>query len=242
MVLGNLCVAKMVPIIGPKSVAGNADYKIDSTEVTKGQYDAWLATNPQLPGTTDANCGYVTSYAEQGTEGVYAGPDADHHPVVYVDWCDAYAYCSGVGKRLCGAIGGGSVDYSSGYYADVTQSQWYRACTSGGHYDYPYGIIYLPSTCDGYDYWSDNSSTMQTVAVGSLASCVTSTSGYTGVYDLSGNVGEWEDSCDGTGRAVSCSVRGGYFGNYSLVLSCGFDYNRTRDFAYNFVGFRCCSS
>ena len=59
-----LCVAKTVAISGP---VANSDYDIDVTEVTKGQYDAWLATNPALPPSTDTNCGYVASYAEQGT-------------------------------------------------------------------------------------------------------------------------------------------------------------------------------
>lgn len=69
----------MVTITGPESDAGNTDYQIDSTEVTKGQYDAWLATNPQLPASTDTNCSYVTSYAEQASGGiVYTGTDADH--------------------------------------------------------------------------------------------------------------------------------------------------------------------
>ena len=139
MPLGNrgLCVAKMVPITGPKG-GPNMDYKIDATEVTKGQYDVWLATNPPLPASTDLNCGYVKSYSEQSTNGTYTGPDADHHPVVYVDWCDAYEYCLGVDKRLCGAIGGGSVDYNTGF-VDATVSQWYRACSSGGAVSYPYG-------------------------------------------------------------------------------------------------------
>src|SRR5664280_646618 len=69
-----LCVAKMVPITAPSA---SQNYSIDVTEVTVGQYDAWLATNPALPAGTDANCGYVTSYAEQGRG--YTGADADHH-------------------------------------------------------------------------------------------------------------------------------------------------------------------
>ena len=239
MILGSkgLCVAEMVPITGPQG-GPNVDYKIDATEVTKGQYDAWLATSPSLlPSTDAANCGYVTSYSEQTTDGVYAGPDADHHPVVNVDWCDAYAYCFGVDKRLCGAIGGGPLDYAS--YDDVTQSQWYRACSSGGTNTYPYGNVYQPSTCDGFDYWNGNSSIWQTVAVGSLAKCVTSMTGYAGVYDLSGNVWEWEDSCYSTGWGSICRLSGGGFGGQELA--CGGDWADSRQAAGVGVGFRCCS-
>ncbi len=194
-----LCVAKMATITAP---SGYPNYGIDVTEVTSGQYDSWLATNPALPPSTDANCGYLASYAEQSTNGVYAGPDVDHHPVVFVDWCDAYAYCKGVGKRLCGAIGGGPADATS---------QWYEACSSGGTDAYPYGNSYQGSYCNGFDYGAG-----QTVAVGSLAECVTSTPGYAGVYDLSGNVSEWIDSCvAGSVESALCAIVGGGFG-YNL--------------------------
>lgn len=53
-----LCVAKMVPITAPSA---SNNYSIDATEVTKGQYDAWLATNPALPPSTDVSCGDITS-------------------------------------------------------------------------------------------------------------------------------------------------------------------------------------
>ncbi len=233
-----LCVARMATITAPN---GFPDYSIDATEVTKGQYDAWLATNPPLPPSTDANCGYITSYAEQG-EG-YTGMDADHHPVVYVDWCDAYAYCLGVDKRLCGAIGGGTVG-PHGDLNDATQSQWYRACSSGGTYEYPYGDTYDQSTCDGQDYWNGNYSAMQTVAVGSLTDCVTFVTGYSGVYDLSGDVSEWEDSCSGTASSGYCYNRGGSFSNDSkYALACAVDYDNVSNYslADSGIGFRCCS-
>ncbi len=228
-----LCVAKMAPITAP--TAANS-YNIDATEVTKGQYDLWLGTSPALPASTDANCGYVTTYAEQASGGtLHTGTDAAHHPVADVDWCDAYAYCQGVGKRLCGAIGGGSVDLSAGY-DDATQSQWYRVCSSGGADTYPYGNTYQETYCDGFSSW-------QTVAVGSLANCVTSTSGYAGAYDLSGNVFEWEDSCNGTGESAGCLGRGGSFGFYGgNMLTCdGYRY-LFRNEVLDVVGFRCCSS
>ncbi len=230
-----LCVARTATIVGPDQFS---NYQIDVTEVTQGQYDDWLATKPALPVTSDVNCGYVTGYGEQGTGDVYKGADADHHPVVYVDWCDANRYCTAVNKRLCGAVGGGSNTFDS--YADATRSQWYRACSSGGAYEYPYGNAYQSGTCNSYDYW--NGSTLQTVAVGSLPNCVTTATGYAGVCDLSGNVWEWEDSCTGSGVYANCRVRGGsFYSSGSVYLACDFDnYNYRISVGSNF-GFRCCS-
>jgi formylglycine-generating enzyme len=229
----SLCVAVMAPITGLESDAGSTDYGIDVTEVTIGQYHAWLATNPALPPSTDANCGYVTTYAD----GYNAYPDTDHHPIINLDWCDAYAYCQGVGKRLCGAIGGGSVEYSSGSN-DAALSQWYRACSSGGANAYPYGNIYQGTYCNGSDRAAN-----QTMEVGSLSNCVTSTPGYSGVYDLSGNIWEWEDSCDGTGPSSHCNIHGGSWGAIDIYLTCGAipiaPSERKR--ITETVGFRCCS-
>jgi sulfatase modifying factor 1 len=236
-----LCVAKMVPITAPTA---SQNYSIDVTEVTKGQYEVWLATNPALPPTTEPTCGYVYSYSEQGGRDIYSGTDSDHHPVVYVDWCDAYAYCAGVGKRLCGAIGGGSMPWIGiGLANDETQGQWFRACTSGGANTYPYGNTYQATYCDGADYWN-NSSTEQTVAVGSLTNCVTSASGYSGVYDLSGNVFEWQDSADtaaAIGAGATCRFQGGAYYAASSQVSCDFAYGAVRNGVYPYIGFRCCS-
>ena len=134
----------------------------------------------------------------------------------------------------------GSNAYTS--YADETVSQWYRACSSGGANTYPYGNTYQATYCDGGDYWNGNGPTMQTVAVGSLANCVSSTTGYAGAYDLSGNVWEWEDSCNGTGQTASCDIRGGAFYYIGSRLTCGYGNLDTRNYVDYGIGFRCCSA
>ncbi len=83
------------------------------------------------------------------------------------------------------------------------------------------------------------------VPVGTLTQCQTTTPGYAGVYDLVGQVWEWQDSCDQLrpGPLAICAVQGGNYANSSQYLTCGYggdDALYRRD-AGEGVGFRCCS-
>jgi formylglycine-generating enzyme required for sulfatase activity len=220
---GQYCVAKKVQVTG--------GYAIDATEVTRDQYAAWLATNPSTSG-QPSYCSWNADFTPAGCE--WPPGAKGNHPVVCVDWCDAYAYCAAVGKRLCGKIGGGANAY--GDYQDATKSQWYNACSSGGQNNYPYGDTYSGSACNGYD--ANNGGT---VPVGSMSGCESSVSGYTGVYDLSGNVWEWEDSCNGYVDGTNwCRLRGGSVDNDSN-LRCDFEYDSYRNYRGDTFGFRCCA-
>jgi formylglycine-generating enzyme required for sulfatase activity len=214
-------------------------YCIDSTEVTRGQYAAWLNGSP-TPSTTGqiSDCTWNTSFVPDascmGMSDV-CQTGCDNHPQVCVDWCDAYAYCQAVGKRLCGKIGGGSVGYND--YVDVSLSQWYNACTSHGANTYAYGNTYDRQACN-----DANGVRNTTVAVGTLITCQSSVSGYGGVYDLSGNVYEWEDSCSGTGQSARCRMRSGSF-LYGGDALCSIDFiDDFRSYGLEYVGLRCCSS
>lgn len=83
------------------------------------------------------------------------------------------------------------------------------------------------------------------VAVGSMTGCQSSVSSYEGVYDLIGNVSEWEDCCDGTYGKDTCQVRGGDFVDADEDFHCSSHpvfLSFTRDVAFaRYIGFRCCS-
>jgi sulfatase modifying factor 1 len=226
---------------GPTMVRLPEGYCIDSTEVTRGQYQAWLDTQPSILGQNQTICAWNTIFVPDTTcmsvTYVYLGTGSENHPQGCVDWCDAYAYCRAVGKRLCGRIGGGSNGITD--YANASLSQWYNACVSdGANNTFPYGGTYSANACDG----GDHSGT--TVPVGSMTSCQSAVPGYQGVYDLSGNVWEWEDSCNGTWQSATCRIRGGTFydvGTYNVALRCDYDGYTNKDYVDSTIGFRCCS-
>jgi formylglycine-generating enzyme len=215
-------------------------YCIDRTEVTRSQYQVWINTNPPTSEQI-SECTWNDSFAPDST--CMSSSDVCHgscgnHPQPCVDWCDAYAYCRAVGKRLCGRIGGAATPWDSA--TDSTQSQWYSACTSHGltASGYPYGPTYNAEACNG----DDNSTTDHaTIVVGSLSTCQAS-GAYAGVFDLSGNLSEWEDSCQGPGDNLGrCRLRGGTFHATATELKCGPFANGYRGYTYSWIGFRCCS-
>jgi formylglycine-generating enzyme required for sulfatase activity len=202
---------------------------IDVTEVTNAQYLAFLGAVDGAVATLPPACNDNGGLAPRAPSGAWpVASAAQTLPVTYVTWCDAVAYCTWAGKRLCGAIGGGGSDP---YDASSTESQWYYACSNGGHLGYPYGDAYAPTRCNGVDY-----SGGRPVDVGSVKSCV---GGFPGVYDMSGNVEEWEYACR-PGDA-GCLNRGGSFGDSAGGLGCGAYSLNARDFVSDHTGFRCCS-
>jgi hypothetical protein len=224
-----LCVAKVVAVTG--------GYSIDATEVTRSQYEAWLATSPDPSAGQPSHCTWNTSYTPQCEWP--AGAKASH-PVVCVDWCDAYAYCDAVGKRLCGKIGGGPSGYDD--IASAALSQWFNACSSNGANAYPYGSAYDGQKCNGGEKGMAG-----TASAGTLDGCQSSVAGYTGVYDLSGNAWEWEDACDNvSGDQDGCRLRGGAYDHDAAGLRCDVDnYLLSTYFLRGdvnpTVGFRCCT-
>ena len=232
-----LCVAKLVAVPG--------GYSIDATEVTRSQYQAWLATDPSKTG-QPLYCLWNTEFAPdadcmQGLGGPCGSSDCSEHPQACIDWCDARAYCAAVGKRLCGRIGGGHSDFAESDDANV--NQWYNVCSSHGATAFTYGDTYEPLTCRTRDepVCYENFAHCHSAPVASYSECQGS-GPYAGVFDLSGNVYEWEDSCEQyEGAADDCRVRGGSYFDIGAQTKCtayAADHRRSY-LAIN--GFRCCS-
>ena len=220
--------------------AGGGVYCIDQTEVTNAQYGEFLA-NPPAVGSQIAACSWNTSFAPATSTNCAAPLPYDpinrsNYPVSCVDWCDAYAYCEAAGKRLCGRPGGGPTPVS-GLNA-AASSEWYNACSMGGSRSFPYGNLYVGDRCNGVDYPST-----ATIPVQSAAQCQ---GGYPLIYDMSGNVREWENGCSGSsGASDSCAERGGsYLDDQTTppqTLQCGSAPLAPRSDRSRLRGFRCCS-
>ena len=207
---------------------------IDATEVTNAQYAAFLATNPPASLAPSPECAYATSFTPSSQWPAAANKAS--MPVVWVDWCDAYAFCAWSGKHLCGAIGGGSSSKANA--ANKAVDEWYVACSMDGANVYPYGgNSYVQGKC--------NDSASGANALRAVASFTGCEGGYSGIFDMNGNAYEWTDACDvAVGASDSCMIRGGSwdftgtgYGGCNTYFN---DYVVKRSDTFNDTSFRCC--
>lgn len=200
---------------------------IDRTEVTNAQYTAFLASNPS-PASQPSQCTWNTSFVPKAPMG------AANVPVGAVNWCDALAYCKYAGKTLCGSHSGAAVSFGSVF--NPAGDAWTYACTHGGdgQHPYPYGTTLDTTAC--------NTNTLGPVDVATSPKCE---GGYPGLFDMVGNIKEWENSCgpplDGgvSPRDDQCRRRGGGF-NSGVDIDCTYPESDTRDYASPRSGIRCC--
>ena len=240
---GKFCACPDGMVIAPKINGGQ--YCVDQTEATYGDYALFWQANPTANET--GVCKYKKNYTP--SDKWPAASTLVRTPVAYVDWCDAAAYCRWHQKHLCGAIG------MPGVGADINQpnnpsiSEWYNACSGGDVNAYPYGTTYDPLRCDGKDFkfpmpQDPRGPTIPYKVQTDQGTPITQNDCQGSaplLYDMSGNIAEWEDSCQGTtGEQDNCLVRGGSYLSDKTTLACkAFDV-KSRGYAAPDVGFRCC--
>ena len=223
---GGTCIARGPTQVLAGSKAGGTEFYIDSTEVTNGQYAAFLAAKGGDTSGQRAACSWNDSYEP-------TAPIGDNpRPAVNVDFCDAAAFCDWAGERLCGDLNGGPLAITD--LRDATKSQWYLACAGTDDEYYPYGNnnAQLADGCNEY-----NSGLM--ADVGSFSLCE---GHYKGVFDLVGNAAEWVDACDDTGDEPlldNCWLMGGSYLRDDYKCQSHDSWVRSDTAAV--FGFRCCS-
>lgn len=220
---------------GPAAVrilTSSGSFCIDKTEVSKAQYKAFVAANVSTA-TQDAFCTWNTSFAPKANWPYPVGED--NLPAGDVNWCDAVAFCKWAGKRLCGKIGGGAL--SAAEVGNNLINEHAFACSHGGTQLYPYGNVYDGKKCNGGD-------TADPDVIENVGTRTTCESGWGGVFDLAGNVHEWENSCvvgGGTLQADPCSLQGAAFTHGAGDMTCTSTFGWPRGNHDPEVGFRCCS-
>jgi formylglycine-generating enzyme required for sulfatase activity len=210
-------------------------FKIDGTEVTNADYALFLAANvpPQSVTTSPSHCAWNETYVPKNG---WPATGEDNLPVVWVDRCDAYAFCEWAGKRLCGKIGG-APDEPIDDWGTPTQSEWFNGCLEGkSGSGYPYGPAYDGSICNGVDYGA-----AAPIPPKQANQCHGSAAPYDAIFDMSGNVAEWAERISGS---TIVTVRGGSFANgdfqHAACQIVELITNVSESDARGDIGFRCC--
>jgi formylglycine-generating enzyme required for sulfatase activity len=220
---------------------GSSPFCIDATEVTNARYQQFLDSHYTMSeaaipgGVCDGEDGGVPTTVTPTAWPPASG--SDDFPVTNVNWCQAYTFCKWAGERLCGQIGGGPL--LAKRFSDPTQSQWLNACSKGGTLTYPYGNTWAEEPCGGQ---AANSNLESVTYSTDGASCV---GPLPGLYDMSGNVWEWTDTCNDpipgqTNATAFCDTMGGAFDSVEAELECVGERNWVRGNGAANIGIRCC--
>ena len=147
-----------LPDEGPQHVVELDAYYIDVTEVTNLQYRKFNNETKRRSPTHFRNRTYPEGKAD--------------HPVTYVTWEDANAYCLWAGKRL------------------PTDQEWEKAARGSDGRIFPWGNEFDAVKANTPLRWQRVGSFGDTTPVGAFSEGVSPF----GVFDMSGNVWEWTSS------------------------------------------------
>jgi len=209
-----------------------SSFRMDAYEVTNERFHAFVTECPQWNSVRLPPAMHNGQYLQHWTDGIYPKGQGNH-PVVFVTWHAAQAFCRWAGGRL------------------PTEAEWEYAARAGGDSEFPWGEA-LPTPARA-NYGASGLGTTTTVGIYPPNPL--------GLYDMAGNVWEWlldewepmypseprldpiaddEGTDDAlytiTGRRV---IRGGSFAGGVVNLRTRWRDSHVVTNAVEFVGFRC---
>ncbi len=241
-------------------LANNRSVCIDTTEVTRAQYAAFVSdSNGHDQGTRLDACGKAPFRddpdAACSQQAVVCKGDCAAHPQVCVTHCNAQAFCAWAGKRLCSTVKGVTPDAIA--LGDARVAEWIAACGNGAGTEgdprtiFPYGSSLDSAKCntDGHTPTgcAVSPGSCGTLPTGSLQGC-RGEGASDKVFDMSGNVHEWMGLTDESAKSPvpRAQFRGGSFskslfdpsGDFACVTSGG---SAAIDLPVADIGIRCCA-
>lgn len=201
----------------PQHVVYLDPFWMDETEVTNAMYNQCVLVGGCLP---------PSNYGSVSQSSYYGNTIYDNHPVIYLDWDSAKAYCTWAGRDL------------------PTEAQWEKAARGSDGRLYPWGNE--SPTCELLNY---NRCGVGITPVGSYPD---GASPY-GLLDMAGNVWEWTaDWYDsdyyetsplknptGPDSGISKVLRGGDWDNDKSFVHAAYRNDHVPTGPGFIVGFRC---
>jgi len=186
-------------------------FRMDRYEVTNARFAEFVKAHPEWGPGRLAPQAHNGHYLEHWKEGrVPTG--LDEHPVVFVTWPAAQAFCQWAGGRL------------------PSEAEWEYAARARGDREFPWGAN--PPSPARANYGA--------TGIGATRPVGSYPANPLGLFDLAGNV--WEFTADawpgaaGSGRRA---IRGGSFGGGPVNLRIRWRDSHPETNAVAFVGFRC---
>jgi formylglycine-generating enzyme required for sulfatase activity len=136
------------------------DYYLARTSVTNAQYAAFVQDNEHYR-------------PEHWTTGLKLPIGIEDHPVVYVSWHDAVAYCNWLAEVTGKA------------YRLPSEAEWEKGARGANGHIYPWGSQWNPERCNSKESGPGNTTPVEAYPEGA--------SPY-GLLDMAGNVWEWTRS------------------------------------------------